>query len=169
MLPLRTWSGDSFCVSPNTDFSHILRKVQYFRVTCFDSFHLVAHGRLMARLLIALDQYEPTKIRSTEKGSILREISTQSSSPSGPVSWASQLKACSFHFHSVESSPSSVTTIVGTTLFIDRRPQNLTQPPTPGFFGRYSLNYWGLRQYFLNVPNSIERKYVLGQSPFRFF
>ena len=37
------------------------------------------------------------------------------------------------------------------------------------FFGRYSLNYWGLRQHFaLNVPNSIERKYVLGQSPFRF-
>jgi hypothetical protein len=85
-----------------------------------------------------------TKISSTEKGSILSEISTQRPSSSGPVSWASRLKACSFH--SVESLPSSVTTIVGyyslhrqtsalsnhylhwippslvTTLFIDRRP-----------------------------------------------
>lgn len=37
-----------------------------------------------------------------------------------------------------------------------------------GDFWALSLNYWGLRQHLaLNVPNSVERKYVLGQSPFR--
>ena len=37
-----------------------------------------------------------------------------------------------------------------------------------GVFWALSLNYWGLRQHLaLNVPNSVERKYVLGQSPFR--
>ena len=35
-------------------------------------------------------------------------------------------------------------------------------------FWALSLNYWGLTQHLaLNVPNSVERKYVLGQSPFR--
>ena len=64
-------------------FTHILRKVLYFRVTYFYSFNLVTHGRLYGEVLptnakkhrIALEQHEP-KIRSTEKGSILSEILT---------------------------------------------------------------------------------------------
>ena len=134
------WSGDSLCVSPNADLRTYYVMVRYFRVILFYSLNLVTHGSYMAMVLptkakmhwIALDQHEP-KIRSTEQGSILCEISTARAlrQRSRELSKYAHYFTLSNHHH--HWLPPSLVT----TLFIDRpsRPQNLT------ISGKYVLVY----------------------------
>ena len=45
------WSGDSLCVSPNTDLRTYYVMVRYFRVMLFYSFNLEKHVDYMAMVL----------------------------------------------------------------------------------------------------------------------